>query len=590
MTDLFCDTGDITVCYRIDGADDAPPLVLLAGLGYDLTSWSQTFVDALVAQGFRVIRPDNRDTGRSTYIAEQEPSPLWRQATNRPLPEGYDLSDMAGDVVGLLDHLGIERAHLVGMSMGGMIAQTVAAAHPERVETLTSIFSTTGAAKVGGIARQALMRMALPTPTTVEEATDRHLGTLDLIGSQTFPHDEEIQRAWIAGLWERSGGGGERYRGTSRQIDAIKRSGDRTEAVRRITAPTLVIHGDADLMVHPSGGQATHEAIAGSRHVTIAGMGHHLAPGLDERLTSLIADHAHGREPAEEVTVPGSGTRKVVAAVTGAGSGIGQALAIDLARRGADLVISDVDAASLEVTRVRAEAQGARVLATVVDVTDRSAVAAWANEAVTHFGVVDQLYNNAGIGSGGRRVLDVDYDDIERSLAVNLWGVIHGTKEFLPHLIASGDGALVNISSLNGILAQPGLGSYCAAKFGVRGFTETVRAEMLADGHPVSVSVVHPGGVRTNIASARLDAARLAGEEVAAEDEARTAFYNEHLLVMTPEEAARIILDGVEARRPRIIVGADARRVDAIVRLAPTWAVRAGVRIERAILRATPKP
>ncbi|GMA38834.1 SDR family NAD(P)-dependent oxidoreductase [Mobilicoccus caccae] len=350
-----------------------------------------------------------------------------------------------------------------------------------------------------------------------------------------------------------------------------------------------MIHGDADLMVHPSGGRATADLIAGSRHVTIPGMRHHIAPGLTTRLTTLIADHAQGLPVGDTDDPAGerrARTRPVVAAVTGAGSGIGRALALELARRGADLALCDVDADGLETTRVRAAELGARVLTSVVDVSERAAVAAWARETVAHFGVVDQLYNNAGIGSGGRYVLDGDYDDLERSLAVNLWGVIHGTKEFLPHLIASGAGVLVNISSLNGVLAQPGLGPYVTAKFGVRGFTETVRAEMLTDGHPVAVTVVHPGGVKTDIATSRLEKARLAGEVIGVEDEARTAFYNDHILLTEPEDAATTILDGVAAGRPRVLIGADARIIDAFVRATPTLAVRGAVVLERLIRRS----
>lgn len=276
---------------------------------------------------------------------------------------------------------------------------------------------------------------------------------------------------------------------------------------------------------------------------------------------------------------------RVVAAITGAGSGIGRALAVELARRGADLALSDIDADGLATTRTQAEATGASVHTAVADVADRAAVAAWARDVVGHFGVVHQLYNNAGVAFRGGRVLDSDDDAIEQTLQINLWGVIHGTKEFLPHLIASGAGALVNVSSLNGLLAQPGLAPYCASKFAVRGFTEAVRAEMLADGHPVFVAVVHPGGVKTNIATAALEAARRAGSTVTPEQEARTRFYNERFFRTSAPAAARIILDGVQARRPRILVGPDARFVDVATRLAPRFALRRTVTVERLMRR-----
>ncbi|MEI2778404.1 MAG: SDR family NAD(P)-dependent oxidoreductase [Tetrasphaera sp.] len=168
-------------------------------------------------------------------------------------------------------------------------------------------------------------------------------------------------------------------------------------------------------------------------------------------------------------------------------------------------------------------------------------------------------------------------------LAVNLWGVIHGTKEFLPHLIDSGDGQVVNISSLNGFLAQPGMSAYCTAKFGVRGFTEVLRAEVARDRLPVRIMVVHPGGVRTNIATAALCRAAEQGEPVTDADEKATRFYNEKLLRMDPAEAAGIILDAVAAGRSRVLVGADARAVDTLVRMLPARAPRVAAWLDRRV-------
>ena len=276
-----------------------------------------------------------------------------------------------------------------------------------------------------------------------------------------------------------------------------------------------------------------------------------------------------------------SKVRGKVAAVTGAGSGIGRELAAELARRGARLAVSDIDEAGLAGTTEQLKALGAEVHAAPLDVSDRPAVEAYAATVAAHFGVVHQVYNNAGVAGGGRNVLDSDWAAYERTLAVNLFGVIHGTKAFLPHLVASGDGHVVNVSSLNGIMGQPALSDYCAAKFGVRGFTEALRGELLAAGHPVRVSVVHPGGVRTNIATAALERARREGAEVTARDEARTRVYNEKLLKMPARQAARIIVGGVEAGRPRILVGGDARAVDVLVRLAPRWYPKFAARLER---------
>jgi pimeloyl-ACP methyl ester carboxylesterase len=278
------------LCYRVDGPDDGVPLLLIAGLGIDLTSWPQRMVDGFVDRGFRVVRFDNRDIGRSSRATTGSPG-RFRQLLARPRPDAYDLADMAADTFGLLEHLGIDRVHVLGMSMGGMIAQTLAARHPDRVATLTSIFSTTGDRRVGQPARSTLVRLAAGPATTVEESVERHLSLLRHIGGPGFPPDDDLERAWAVGLWER--GGGVRARaGVPRQISAIQASGDRTAELARITAPTLVVHGSTDRMVHPTGGRATAAAIPGARHVQIDGMGHHLAPGVVDRLVALTTDLA----------------------------------------------------------------------------------------------------------------------------------------------------------------------------------------------------------------------------------------------------------------------------------------------------------
>lgn len=299
-TDRFVDLpAGPRICHRVDGPDDGTPLLLVAGLGLDLTSWPQRMVDGFVERGFRVVRLDNRDAGRSSRIDAPPPGRL-RQLLARPRPDAYDLADMAADTVGLLDALGIERAHLVGMSMGGMIAQTVAARHPARVLTLTSIFSTTGHRRVGQPARSTLLRLARGPARTVEESVERHLAMLAHIGSTTFPPDQNHERAWATAVWDRCGGA-RSGAPVARQIGAIQASGDRTAELARIAAPTLVVHGDRDLMVHPTGGRATADAVPGARHVEIAGMGHHLAPGVVDRLVELTTDLAR--------TTAGGGTR-----------------------------------------------------------------------------------------------------------------------------------------------------------------------------------------------------------------------------------------------------------------------------------------
>jgi NAD(P)-dependent dehydrogenase (short-subunit alcohol dehydrogenase family) len=260
-----------------------------------------------------------------------------------------------------------------------------------------------------------------------------------------------------------------------------------------------------------------------------------------------------------------------VAVVTGAGSGIGRELAIGLARRGARIAISDVDEKGLNGTAERLGALEVEPHVAVLDVSDRTAVAAYASSVVAHYGVVHQIYNNAGVAGGAAPVVDCDYDAYERIIAINLWGVIHGTKEFLPYLIESGDGHVVNISSLNGIMAQASMSAYCTTKFAVRGFTESLRAEMLSAGHPVQVTLVHPGGIKTNIATAAITEAERTGVEITEQQRQRAEAYNKKLLKMSPQQAARIILDGVGANRSRVLVGKDAKGVDALVRLTPRY-------------------
>ncbi|SHG19103.1 hypothetical protein SAMN05443575_1626 [Jatrophihabitans endophyticus] len=248
-----------------------------------------------------------------------------------------------------------------------------------------------------------------------------------------------------------------------------------------------------------------------------------------------------------------------VAVITGAGSGIGRALAYDLARRGARLAISDVDATGLAESVKQVRVIGAAVHHTCLDVTDRTAVLAYADEVASHYGAVNIVVNNAGIAFTGD-IEKMSFEQIERVIDVDFWGVVNGTKAFLPHLIASGDGHVVNVSSLFGLLAVPGQSAYNAAKFAVRGFTESLRQEMLVAGHNVHVTCVHPGGIKTAIA-------RNAGA-VEGEDAARlAAFFDARLAKTTPESAAKSILRSVIGNRPRAVVGLDAKVLDLVVRV-----------------------
>ena len=290
MTDQFCRVvAGRQVCYRTDGDPSGTPLLLIAGLTLDLTSWPGAMIDGLVAQGFYVIRFDNRDVGRTTPGATPPPS-LLRRALRRPRRDGYDLADMAGDAIAVLDHLGIAQAHIVGMSMGGMIAQTITARYPTRASSLTSIFSTTGGKRVGQPAISTLLLLSKPASRTRDESIRKHVRLMSHLAGTGFALDDAGAAEYAAGAWDR----GLREKagdGVARQINAIYKSGDRTAELRRISAPTLVIHGDRDPIVHPSGGRATAAAITGARHVTIAGMGHDLAPGVTDRLVELITNH-----------------------------------------------------------------------------------------------------------------------------------------------------------------------------------------------------------------------------------------------------------------------------------------------------------
>ncbi|MFT4036403.1 MAG: SDR family NAD(P)-dependent oxidoreductase [Patulibacter sp.] len=257
-----------------------------------------------------------------------------------------------------------------------------------------------------------------------------------------------------------------------------------------------------------------------------------------------------------------------VAVVTGAGSGIGRALALELAARGAKLSLSDINEGTVQETAKLIEARGGEVIADRLDTSDRAAWAAYAERVLDHYGVVNQLYNNAGVALG-RSVEESTMEDYDRVLGINLLGVICGTVTFLPHLIASGDGYVCNISSLNGIMAQPEMSHYVTSKFGVRGFTESLRMEMAVHGRPVGVSVVHPGGIKTNIATAEVEFAKAQGT-AHPDAEKRLKLYNEKLLKMPPEQAARIICDGVAKRKMRILVGNDAKLMDLVERTIPT--------------------
>ncbi len=252
-----------------------------------------------------------------------------------------------------------------------------------------------------------------------------------------------------------------------------------------------------------------------------------------------------------------------VAAITGAGSGIGRALAVDLAGRGAHLALADIDEPGLAGTMARCEGRGVKVTSRRVDVADRAQVEAWADEVVADHGRVNLIVNNAGVALTAE-VDAMSYDDLEWLMGVNFWGVVHGTKAFLPHLKAAGEGHVVNLSSVFGLLSIPTQSAYNAAKFGVRGFTDALRIELDAADCGVSATTVHPGGIRTNIVrNARLGPGT--GGLPQDRDEAVRDF--DRIARTTPEKAAHQILLAVQRDRRRALIGPDAVVLDLVSRL-----------------------
>ena len=252
-----------------------------------------------------------------------------------------------------------------------------------------------------------------------------------------------------------------------------------------------------------------------------------------------------------------------VAAITGAGSGIGRELAHELARRGAHLAVSDIDAVGLAETVALCEGFGVKVTSQRVDVADRDAVFAWADQVVEDHGKVNLIFNNAGVALGAT-IEAMSYEDFEWLMNINFWGVVHGTKAFLPHLKAAGEGHVINLSSVFGLISVPYQSAYNAAKFGVRGFTDALRMELKMEDCGVSSTTVHPGGIKTNIArNGRMDetVALLAGGA----ERAHADF--DKIAMTSPKKAARQILAAVEHDRRRALIGPDAKLLDLISRL-----------------------
>ena len=293
------DANGITICYEDHGDPAAPPILLVMGLGGQLTLWPIELVDALVARGFRVIRYDNRDVGLSTkFDAVGVPNVKWllvKSLIGLPARVPYRLSDMARDGVGLLDHLEIPAAHVVGASMGGMISQHIAATFPDRTLTLTSIMSTTGNRRLPRAQPEAMKMLAnRPQTSDPEELVAFSVRAARVIGSPAYPAAEERLQARVRADHARSWN----PQGFARQMAAIIADGDRRAMLRKVTAPTLVVHGDADPLVPVAGAHDTAASIAGARLHIIPGMGHDLPVELVDDMANQIAAHASATVPA----------------------------------------------------------------------------------------------------------------------------------------------------------------------------------------------------------------------------------------------------------------------------------------------------
>jgi pimeloyl-ACP methyl ester carboxylesterase len=283
----------VDLCYEIFGSADAEPMLLIMGLGAQMILWDDEFCRDLASRGFRVIRFDNRDIGKSSKMTGGKPLKplelLKLRFLKIPVAAPYRLRDMADDVIGLMDVLHIKSAHLVGASMGGMIAQEIAICYPQRARSLTSIMSTTGNPKVPPPTREASAMLMAPPPTTKEEFLTRFAQTWKVLRVGHFPLDEAKDRERAERVFAR----GLNPAGVGRQLRAILASGSRKERLRAVKAPTLVIHGTVDPLVRPEGGKDTAASIPGARLMMVEGMGHAIPIPMWPQIIGAIDKHAH---------------------------------------------------------------------------------------------------------------------------------------------------------------------------------------------------------------------------------------------------------------------------------------------------------
>jgi pimeloyl-ACP methyl ester carboxylesterase len=285
MTEQFCDVGrGITLCYETFGDPSDPTVLLIMGLGMQMIAWHEDLCARLAGHGLHVVRFDNRDIGRSTHLNGPPPR-LGQLLIRSRSASSYTLDDMADDAAGLLRELQLAPAHVIGASMGGMIAQTLASRHPDLVSSLVSIMSNTGSIWSGQPALSFYPLLLLRRPARGRQRSiEDGVRLFKAIGSPGLPQDLDDVRVLAAQSYDRDPD----RRGVARQLGAIVASGDRTAQLRRIMAPTLVVHGSADRLVRPSGAHATVRAIRGSRLLSIEGMGHDLPRAIWAQLTDAI--------------------------------------------------------------------------------------------------------------------------------------------------------------------------------------------------------------------------------------------------------------------------------------------------------------
>jgi pimeloyl-ACP methyl ester carboxylesterase len=287
MSEQRARVGSVELVYETLGNPSDAPLLLIMGLGMQMIHWDGEFCELLAGRGFHVIRFDNRDAGLSSKIQGPVPN-VMRLMAGMPAQVPYRLHDMAGDTFGLLDHLGIERTHVVGASMGGMIGQTMAIERPERVLSLASMLSTTGDRRVGTPKLRVWSVLMRRAPQDRDAYVRYFAKVFRMIGSPAYRVDEQRTRELAAATYDRC----HDPAGTARQLGAIMASGSRTEALRELDVPTLVIHGESDPLVPLRAGQATARAIPGAELITIPGMGHDMPRELWPRFADAIATNA----------------------------------------------------------------------------------------------------------------------------------------------------------------------------------------------------------------------------------------------------------------------------------------------------------